>query len=410
MTLTRPLRGIDVASHQGELDFNKLVRDKVAFVVAKASEGTYYQNPFHDSQTVDARQHGIIPGSYHYVTNGDPAEQVRNFLRVAGDDFDGRLLMVDVEALAYDGVDYSPRFEHVVGVIEALHERVGPHPILIYSGSWYWSGRLGNPDLSGLLKRYDVRVWDSHYVAGVSNYATLYPKVPRSWLTEPTWGGEIPTILQFSGSCTWAGEFADANAFAGTREGLMELTRNTARGAPTVTVPPEIRANLTPSKVDKAILYGRALLDPQTVYGYWDGRFPFSPGPAMWAYVKTGAPPKPKTQVPNASCTGLQNLMNAAAGIDYRGGTLAYGRDLKNRRVYRPGMAVKRGEVLVSVFADGDEGHIVMALEAGVNPRVISSDHRFGGVQPGVNIHRLQDSHRWFDYEYIGEVPGLGTD
>jgi putative chitinase len=162
------------------------------------------------------------------------------------------------------------------------------------------------------------------------------------------------------------------------------------------------------TRIDKAIAYGKALLDPPTDYGYWGGEFPFRPGPPMWANVKTGAPPNPKNGVPNTSCTGLINLMNAAGGSDYRGGTLAYGQDIKNKRAYKPGMHLRRGEVLVAAFGAGDEGHIVMCLEDGNDPLTIGSDHTDGGANPGVNVrYRAQRAHDLFGFEWVGEVPGL---
>jgi hypothetical protein len=168
------------------------------------------------------------------------------------------------------------------------------------------------------------------------------------------------------------------------------------------------------SNIDKAIEYGLMLVDPRTPYGFWDGAFPFTPGPAMWPDVKTNNPPSPKTKVPNASCSGLINLMAAAGESDFRGGTLAYGREITNKRKYVPAMSVKRGEVLVNDNVTGpggmDRSHIVMAIQNGTDPMVISSDHRDGNDRPGVNTLRLSDAHRIFGFEFIGAVPGLATD
>ena len=131
----------------------------------------------------------------------------------------------------------------------------------------------------------------------------------------------------------------------------------------------------------------------------------------MLAYAQSHAPPDPHTEVPNSSCSGQINLRNAAAGVDYRGRTLAYGRDIGNKPRYRPGMVVRRGEVLVNDNVSGpggdDRSHIVRAVETGTNPRVISTDHRLGGVRPGTNVHLLDYSHRLFGYEWVGHVPGL---
>jgi hypothetical protein len=68
------------------------------------------------------------------------------------------------------------------------------------------------------------------------------------------------------------------------------------------------------SNIDRGIEYGRMLLDPRTAYGFWDGAFPFTPGPAMWPDAQTNNPPSPRTRVPNASCSGLINLLAAAGG------------------------------------------------------------------------------------------------
>jgi predicted chitinase len=164
------------------------------------------------------------------------------------------------------------------------------------------------------------------------------------------------------------------------------------------------------TRIDRAIEYGKALIDPPTPYGFWRGGWPppRQPQNPEWMYVETGNPPNPKNQVPNTNCAGLINLMAAAGGSDFRGGTLLYGQRIKNKRDYRPGMRLRRGEVLVSAFGAGDEGHIVMVLEDGTDPLTIGSDHSDGGTAPGVNMrYRAQRAHQMFDFEWVGEVPGL---
>src|SRR3712207_6617642 len=71
-------------------------------------------------------------------------------------------------------------------------------------------------------------------------------------------------------------------------------------------------------------------------------------------------------------------------------------------------MRLRLGEVLISAFGGGDEGHIAMVIEDGTDPLTIGSDHSGGGMKPGVNRrYRAQDAHRMFDFEWVGEVPGL---
>jgi predicted chitinase len=164
------------------------------------------------------------------------------------------------------------------------------------------------------------------------------------------------------------------------------------------------------TRIDRAIEYGKALIDPPTHYGFWRGSWPppRQPQNPEWMYVETGNPPNPKNQVPNTNCAGLINLMVAAGGSDFRGGTLLYGQRIKNKRNYRPGMHLKRGEVLISAFGGGDEGHIVMVIEDGTDPLTIGSDHSDGGTRPGVNMrYRAQKAHAMFGFEWVGHVEGL---
>lgn len=227
MSIENPLWGVDVSSHQGNVDWAEVKHEGYSWMVAKATEGTYYPNPFYQDAVLNANKVGLVRGAYHFLTNGDPEKQLDNFFSVAGDDFEGKLLMVDVEALSYSGVDYSPTFKEVEAFIRGLREKIGEHPILLYSGAWYWQGFLGNPSLTNLVDNYQVQVWDSHYVNGAGYASVLYQRVPDVWWTKNCWGGQKPSILQFTSSALVAGQYMDANAFPGTRQELVALTTGT---------------------------------------------------------------------------------------------------------------------------------------------------------------------------------------
>ncbi|MDQ3911505.1 MAG: glycoside hydrolase family 25 protein [Actinomycetota bacterium] len=225
MSTENPLWGVDVSSHQGNVNWAAVAHEGFSWMVSKATEGTYYTNPFYQDSVLNASKVGLVRGAFHFLTNGDPKRQLENFLSVTGDDLEGKLVMVDVEALSYSGVDYSPSFTHVEDFVTGLHERIGEHPILLYSGAWYWHGYLGNPSLSDLVDNYQVKVWDSHYVSGANYASVLYQSVPKVWWTKNCWGGQKPSILQFTSSALVAGQHMDADAFPGTREELEALTK-----------------------------------------------------------------------------------------------------------------------------------------------------------------------------------------
>jgi lysozyme len=243
--------GIDVASHQGRLDMAGVKKEGYSFVVQKASEGTYYPNrstqaayPALARDNVKrAEAAGLVTGWYHYLTNGPVDKQVDNFLRVAGKDLDGKLVMVDVEDLSYDGVDYAPQARHVQGFVNELRRRIGDHPILIYSADWFWKPRIGRSIKAlfpNLVPGEDIVTWDAEYVEPRTGFASAVwdnPLIQGGSKWAERWGGVPHKILQFTDRALVQGQYMDADKFNGTLDELKALTR-THKPAP-VTPPPE---------------------------------------------------------------------------------------------------------------------------------------------------------------------------
>ncbi len=244
--------GIDVASHQGRLNMSGVKKEGYSFVVQKASEGTYYPNrstqaaypALARANVADAEKAGLVVGWYHYLTNGPVDKQVENFLRVAGKDLDGKLVMVDVEDLSYDGADYAPQARHVQGFIRELRRRIGDHPILIYSADWFWKPRIGRsikalfPDL---VAGEDIVTWDAEYVEPRTGFASAVwdnPLIQGGKKWEERWGGIPHRILQFTDRALVQGQYMDADKFNGTLDELKALTR-THKPAPVTPPPPE---------------------------------------------------------------------------------------------------------------------------------------------------------------------------
>ena len=77
------LRGIDVSHHQGMVDWGKVVKSDVAFVILKATEGGDYVDDTFARNLVGAKAAGLVVGAYHFFTFCRPgAEQAANFLKV----------------------------------------------------------------------------------------------------------------------------------------------------------------------------------------------------------------------------------------------------------------------------------------------------------------------------------------
>ena len=77
-----PVHGIDVSHHQGEIDWDAVKRDRVAFTYVKATEGADWRDPRFEENWRGAGRAGIPRGAYHFFTFCTPgAPQAENFLK-----------------------------------------------------------------------------------------------------------------------------------------------------------------------------------------------------------------------------------------------------------------------------------------------------------------------------------------
>ena len=60
--------GIDVSSHQRDIDWSQVSADGVGFAYIKATEGAGFTDSHFRSNWDGARAAGITPGAYHYFT------------------------------------------------------------------------------------------------------------------------------------------------------------------------------------------------------------------------------------------------------------------------------------------------------------------------------------------------------
>lgn len=233
------LYGVDIhARYQAGISLSTLQAEGYSFVVTKATEGTSI--PWHSTLSqsqfkaralawvAEARRLGMIPGLYHYLRAGDGAAQARvfhAFVRDAGGPT-GLLIQLDCEADA--------TWSDINEWHNEWHRLAGPHPYLLYTGSWWWNaaGRRWN---GASLTPY---LWHSHYLTADADTisddpAAFAARIPPSWWTPGYggWGGA--TILQFTsrGDAGSLGNNVDLNATRLTRDQLLALTRTSGAGS-----------------------------------------------------------------------------------------------------------------------------------------------------------------------------------
>ena len=133
--------GIDISSHQGYIDWAKVSSDKdIRFVYIKATEGATYRSPHYAHNLTQAHRHGMLVGSYHYLTSSSSIdEQFDNFSKYALESIQDLIPMLDVE---FRG-DWSRRqlIDSVDKFCELVEVHYGVQP-MIYSTMEFYNRNL----------------------------------------------------------------------------------------------------------------------------------------------------------------------------------------------------------------------------------------------------------------------------
>lgn len=88
------MTGLDISRYQKDVDFKKL---KVGFVIAKATQGTSWVDPYYYKNQKGCRDNGILFGSYHFADGGDAKKEADWFVKNVGLMQEGEILVLDWE-------------------------------------------------------------------------------------------------------------------------------------------------------------------------------------------------------------------------------------------------------------------------------------------------------------------------
>lgn len=204
------LRGIDVASHQGAIDWPAVAASGIAFGITKASGGTWYTNPTLGANWLGMKAAGVARGAYHFAFEtsgqafpGDGPEAEADYfltaLKRAGGIEAGDILALDIE----DG--NGPLGDWALRWCRRVESASGVKPI-VYTGTWF-SVPHGFGNVPALA---DYPLW-------LAAYQAAPPSAPAPWTKTTIWQhsdeGRVPGI---SGN-------VDLNIFNGTRAQLLAL-------------------------------------------------------------------------------------------------------------------------------------------------------------------------------------------
>lgn len=138
--------GVDVSSHQGDIDWSLVAADGVAFAYLKATEGAGFTDTHFRRNWDGARAAGITPGAYHYFTLcSSGVEQAEDFLAAAPPEDSALPPALDLE---FDGAcEQKPEAAAVQAEIDAFTavvEEAWGRRLVIYSSS-EWRRHYGLP-------------------------------------------------------------------------------------------------------------------------------------------------------------------------------------------------------------------------------------------------------------------------
>ncbi len=191
----------DISSYEAGLT----IQPVTVAVIAKATEGTYYEDAQYANFKAQAARAGAIFSAYHFLrADGNPAGQADYCHAMVG----STPVMLDVET---EGTS-KPTVADILAFVSRMHA-LGGRVWGAYVPQWYWAQVGGNLALLGAAG-----------VCLVSSDYTAYSDTGPGW---QAYGGAVPVLWQYTDKQPYGGQSVDFNAFKGTVEQLAAFINGT---------------------------------------------------------------------------------------------------------------------------------------------------------------------------------------
>lgn len=139
---TYPLRGVDVSSYQGTIDWEVLSQQDIAFAFIKATEGSSFADECFSENWTNATNTDLYTGAYHFFSfESSGKSQAAHYIDTVGE-LDATRLPPVIDVEYYDvpaGVDTSPATvrKELGEMIDVLTARYQRSPILYVTDKTY---------------------------------------------------------------------------------------------------------------------------------------------------------------------------------------------------------------------------------------------------------------------------------
>lgn len=205
-----PVRGVDVSSYQGYIDWEELEEREISFAFIKATEGSSYRDRCFEDNINNIQGTDIAVGAYHFMSfESDGKAQAENFITAVSPEKINLPPVIDLE-LYGDYNEKPPSAEHVGKILDdminALYDTYGEMPII------YTNRRAYSLYVSGKYEKCDIWICD----------VIKKPALPdgRNWtFWQYTHTGKLPG---YDGE----EEHIDLNVFCGSEKEFKEYVKN----------------------------------------------------------------------------------------------------------------------------------------------------------------------------------------
>jgi len=197
---------IDVSNHQGNIDWAKVKSAGKRGTFIKASEGTFFKDPFFQRNWEQAAHKELWRGAYHFARPGrgpSGADEAKFFCDyvLAFPQLPGDMYVIDLE----EGPPEADLGAYMLNWCETVESRTGVKPLIYSATSMLRAWKLANRD--------DLAAYGLWLAAPD---ADEFPKPPAKWKVtafwQHDWHGKVPGVL---GDC-------DLDVFNGDEDALAK--------------------------------------------------------------------------------------------------------------------------------------------------------------------------------------------
>lgn len=169
----KPIKGVDVSSYQGVVNWPLMKNAGYKFAFAKATEGINYVDAFFLKNWNSAKDNGVYIGAYHFFhPDQDVGNQVHQFVTTMGKLRGGDLPPV-LDWEVPNGVPPEAQKRAALKWLQDVEKVVGMKPIIYGSPSFF-------QELGDLSDFSSYSLWIAHY--GVDK-----PRIPSPWTNWLFW-------------------------------------------------------------------------------------------------------------------------------------------------------------------------------------------------------------------------------